>query len=76
MISESNFNLERNILSCPFLYKCNLPKIENLCNFPEYKICPEYDSKLKTLKASKKYCIKWFLNPIYMIPFKFLFPWY
>jgi hypothetical protein len=54
MISESNFNLERNILSCPFSHRCNLPKIETLCNFPEYKICPDYDSKLKRLKTSIK----------------------
>jgi len=54
MISESNFNLEGNILSCPFSHKCILPKIENLCVFPEYKICPDYDSKLKRLKASTK----------------------
>ena len=54
MITESNFNIERTILSCPFTYKCILPKIENLCNFPEYKICPDYDSNLKRLKASIK----------------------
>jgi len=54
MISELNFDLESAILSCPFLHTCNLPKIENLCNFPEYKICPDYDSKLKRLKASTK----------------------
>ena len=54
MITESNFNIERTILSCPFTYKCILPKIENLCNFPEYKICPDYDSNLKKIKASIK----------------------
>ncbi|MHA1240537.1 MAG: hypothetical protein ACTSQU_07055 [Promethearchaeota archaeon] len=54
MISESNFNLDITILSCPFTRTCNLPKIEHLCNFSNYKICPDYDSKLKKLKASPK----------------------
>ncbi len=52
MISELNIDLERAILSCPFLHTCNLPKIESLCNFPECKICPDYDSKLKDFKSS------------------------
>ena len=54
MISKLKFNLKSAILSCPFLHSCTLPKIENLCNFLEYKICPDYDSKLKRLKASTK----------------------
>ncbi len=54
MISESNYNLDITILSCPFTRTCNLPKIEHLCNFSDYKICPDYDSKLKRLKASIK----------------------
>jgi hypothetical protein len=54
MISDSSINLERHILSCPFSHKCTLPKIEHLCNFPDYKICPDYDSKLKRLMASTK----------------------
>ncbi|MFX0047066.1 MAG: hypothetical protein ACFE8G_02750 [Candidatus Hermodarchaeota archaeon] len=54
MSSESSFNMKNNILSCPFSYKCNLPKIENLCIFPDYKICPDYDSNLKRLKRSIK----------------------
>jgi hypothetical protein len=54
MITESNYNLEMNILSCPFSHKCNLPKIENLCNFPEFKICPDYQQKLHKLKSSLK----------------------
>ena len=54
MISESNFNLERSFLTCPFSHKCILPKIQTLCIFPEYKICPDYDSKLKKLKTSIK----------------------
>lgn len=54
MISELNFDLERNILSCPFSHKCTLPMIESLCNFPKYKICPDYDSNLKRMKSSIK----------------------
>ena len=54
MITESNIKLEKNILSCPFTYKCILPKLDSLCSFPEYKICPDYDSNLKRLKNSIK----------------------
>ena len=54
MISDSDVHLERSILSCPFSQKCILPKNENLCHFPDYKICPDYCSKLKKIKTSKK----------------------
>ena len=54
MSSDSDFNLERSILSCPFSHKCTLPKIENLCSFPHYKICPEYNFNLKRIKSSTK----------------------
>ena len=52
MISDSNAKLEKNILSCPFSHKCSLPRIENLCYFPDYKICPDYCSNLKRIKIS------------------------
>jgi hypothetical protein len=54
MIADSNFTLERNFLTCPFSHKCNLPKIETLCIFPEYKICPDYNSNLKSMRTSIK----------------------
>ncbi|MFX0032983.1 MAG: hypothetical protein ACFE8E_14550 [Candidatus Hodarchaeota archaeon] len=54
MENESKLPPDHHILSCPFLNSCNLPKSQNLCNFPEYKICPDYQSKLNNLKQSSK----------------------
>ncbi len=54
MIGEVNFSPKSSILSCPFSHSCRLPKVESLCNFPDYKLCPDYDSKLKRLKFSTK----------------------
>ncbi|MHA1105588.1 MAG: hypothetical protein ACTSPN_07670 [Promethearchaeota archaeon] len=54
MTIDSNFNLEDCLLACPFCHFCTLPQNQNLCNFPDYKICPEYSQKLIKLKASSK----------------------
>ncbi len=54
MINEVIINPKSCILSCPFSHACSLPKVESLCNFPDYKLCHDYDSKLKRLKASTK----------------------
>lgn len=54
MHSELNFNQDSHILSCPFSDKCNLPKSQSLCNFPDYKVCPEYQTKLNTLRTATK----------------------
>jgi hypothetical protein len=54
MSSDMNFNLESILLSCPFSESCMLPKNQSLCRFPEYKLCPDYDSKLQKLKANSK----------------------
>lgn len=35
---------------CPFSESCNLPQMEMLCSFPECKVCPEYQNKVKTLE--------------------------
>jgi len=37
-------------LFCPFIDSCSLPQIGTICRFPECKLCPEYQSKLKALK--------------------------
>lgn len=54
MSSESNFSLENLLLYCPFSQSCNLPKMESLCHIPYYKLCPDYQNKLKKLKSSSK----------------------
>lgn len=54
MSSESNFDPENHILTCPFDKSCNLPKMQSLCHFPEYKVCPDYEVKLQKLKSSIK----------------------
>jgi len=54
MISESKKEHKINILACPFTESCNLPKIQSLCNFPDYKQCRDYEIKLQKLKTSLK----------------------
>ena len=54
MSSKSNFNLDNLFLECPFLKSCKLPKIQSLCHFPEYKLCPDYQVKLKKVKSISK----------------------
>ncbi|MFW9829464.1 MAG: hypothetical protein ACFFEY_17960 [Candidatus Thorarchaeota archaeon] len=43
-----------NLNECPFLPRCSLPINQNSCNFPEYKVCPEYQVKLKKLKSTSQ----------------------
>ena len=54
MISESEKELKINILACPFTESCNLPKVQSLCHFPDYKLCRDYEIKLQKLKTSMK----------------------
>lgn len=54
MSSDLNSNLDNLLLACPFLNSCNLPKNQNLCNFPEYKLCPDYQVKLQKVKLTSK----------------------
>ncbi len=54
MSSKLNFNPEENMLSCAFNHACTLPKSKEVCNFPNYKECPEYQSRMIKLKASSK----------------------
>ncbi len=43
-----------NILECPFSHTCTLPVKLNSCNFPKFKVCPEYHIRLKRLKSASK----------------------
>lgn len=58
MIIKMNENFNSNplneIMSCPFSQSCALPKLESLCNFPDYKLCPDYQIRLQKLKSSTK----------------------
>ena len=54
MISQSDSDIEGCLLTCPFNYSCSLPKVSHICNFPDYKICTDYQSKLLKLKATSK----------------------
>jgi hypothetical protein len=54
MISELIGELKIKILTCPFIESCNLPKLQWLCNFPDYKLCRDYNLKLQKLKTSTK----------------------
>ncbi|MFX1337278.1 MAG: hypothetical protein ACFFDK_01570 [Promethearchaeota archaeon] len=54
MSSELNFSPENTLLFCPFSQSCILPKMECLCHFPSYKLCPDYQDKLKKLKSTSK----------------------
>ncbi|MBY9004259.1 MAG: hypothetical protein KGD73_09835 [Candidatus Lokiarchaeota archaeon] len=54
MTIDSNFNLEDCLTACPFCHFCALPQNPISCNFPDYKICPEYSQKLIKFKDSSK----------------------
>ena len=45
---------EDSLLSCPFMRSCHLPKDDEVCDFPNYKICSEYQSGLNKLKSASK----------------------
>lgn len=50
MSIEKDTFLNEQILFCPFSYSCILPQTDVICNFPCYKVCPEYQLKEKQLK--------------------------
>ncbi|MFW9951080.1 MAG: hypothetical protein ACFFKA_13260 [Candidatus Thorarchaeota archaeon] len=54
MSSEFKFGINNHIISCPFSHVCNLPKSQNVCGFPEYKICPDFKTKMLHIKGSLK----------------------
>jgi hypothetical protein len=47
MISDEESASNANLIECPFLSSCLLPKIDFLCKIPNCKNCPDYISKLK-----------------------------
>lgn len=52
MSNDIDLAVELNLLECPFLTSCNLPKIEFLCKIPECKNCPDYESKVERIHHS------------------------
>lgn len=45
---------EEPLLSCPFMRSCHLPQASEVCDFPNYKMCPDYQSSLNKLKSTSK----------------------
>jgi len=45
---------DESLLSCPFTRSCLLPKDKEVCGFPNYKLCPEYQLGLNKLKTASK----------------------
>ncbi|MHA1242754.1 MAG: hypothetical protein ACTSQU_18510 [Promethearchaeota archaeon] len=45
---------EDSLLSCPFTRSCHLPKGHEVCDFPSYKLCPDYQTGLNKLKSTSK----------------------
>ena len=48
--SDLELALDLNLVECPFLSSCILPKIPFLCKIPECKNCPDYVYKLGKMK--------------------------
>lgn len=46
MENNPDFIPEIDLLVCPFLDQCILPKNQSICKKPECKLCPDYRSKL------------------------------
>jgi len=51
MGTEIEFIPRIELLTCPFIEKCELPKLRFLCKIPECKNCIEYSDWLKKLKS-------------------------
>ena len=45
---------EDSLLSCPFTRSCHLPQAKEVCDFPNFKICSEYQAGLNKLKSTSK----------------------
>ncbi|MFX1575057.1 MAG: hypothetical protein ACFFB0_20155 [Promethearchaeota archaeon] len=50
MGSEAVYIPEFDLLACPFINRCKLPKIDFLCRIPECKTCPDYFSNVNKLR--------------------------
>ncbi|TXT66778.1 MAG: hypothetical protein BAJALOKI3v1_10048 [Promethearchaeota archaeon] len=53
-LNQVKENKEFNILFCPFSESCILPQKCEICKFPNYKQCPEYELKFSKLKRKLK----------------------
>ncbi len=53
MLNVKNRFEKLYILFCPFSRRCILPQRKSICNFPNYKICSEYQLRKKELKLSR-----------------------
>ncbi|MFX1301820.1 MAG: hypothetical protein ACFFBV_02500 [Promethearchaeota archaeon] len=49
MSNDVDLAIELNLLECPFLTSCVLPKIQFLCKIPECKNCPDYNHKVERI---------------------------
>lgn len=49
MSSDFKLVIDLNLIECPFLPLCPLPKIQFLCKIPECKNCPDYIAKLQRI---------------------------
>ena len=47
MGTEIEFIPRIELLTCPFMEKCELPKLQFLCKIPDCKNCTEYNDWLK-----------------------------
>ena len=50
MSSDVKLALDLNLVECPFISSCVLPKIHFLCKIPDCKNCPDYTYKLGKIK--------------------------
>jgi len=51
MGTETVFITQLELFACPFMEKCELPKLKFLCKIPECKNCTEYEDWLKKINS-------------------------
>jgi len=52
MRNKYKFDPEQEVQSCAFIHACALPKSKEVCIFPSFKACPEYQTRMMKLKTS------------------------
>ena len=52
MRNKYKFDPEQEVQSCAFIHACALPKSKEVCVFPSFKACPEYQTRMMKLKTS------------------------
>lgn len=50
MSIDLKLTIDAELIECPFLSICGLPKIQFLCKIPNCRNCPDYTSKLEKIK--------------------------